>query len=52
MRAVQSSLEQATSIADVAMAAGTSISDLLNQLKAKIVSAMDPSQGRQLADPC
>jgi flagellin len=44
MGAVQSSLNRATSIADVAMTAGTSISDLLNQLKAKIVSAMDPSQ--------
>ncbi|HWE44620.1 MAG TPA: flagellin [Caulobacteraceae bacterium] len=44
MGAVQSSLNRATSIADVAMTAGTAISDLLNQLKAKIVSALDPSQ--------
>jgi flagellin len=42
--AVTESLNRATSIADVAQTAGTAISDLLNQIKAKIVSAMDPSQ--------
>ncbi len=40
---VQMSLNRATSIADVASTAGQSISDLLTQLKAKVVSAMDPS---------
>jgi flagellin len=40
---VKSSLDRATSIADVAMTAGQSISDLLTQMKAKVVSAMDPS---------
>ncbi len=42
--AVTQSLNRATSIADVASTAGTAISDLLNQIKAKVVSAMDPSQ--------
>jgi flagellin len=41
--AVKMSLDRATSIADVSMSAGESISDLLNQLKEKVVSAMDPS---------
>lgn len=41
--AVQSSLNRATSIADVASTAGASISDLLVQMKANVVSAMDPS---------
>jgi flagellin len=41
--AVQSSLNRATSIADVASTAGTAISDLLNQIKAKVTAAMDPS---------
>jgi flagellin len=43
LSAVKMSLDRATSIADVSMAAGESISDLLNQLKEKVVSAMDPS---------
>jgi flagellin len=43
---VKASLNRATSITDVAMTAGESISDLLNQLKEKVVGAMDPS-----ADP-
>jgi flagellin len=41
--AVKMSLDRATSIADVALAAGESVSDLLNQLKEKVVAAMDPS---------
>jgi flagellin len=41
--AVQSSLNRATSIADVAQTAGSAISDLLNQIKTKVVAAMDPS---------
>ncbi|MDQ0463925.1 flagellin [Caulobacter ginsengisoli] len=43
LSAVKMSLDRATSISDVSMAAGESISDLLNQLKEKVVSAMDPS---------
>jgi flagellin len=41
--AVKSSLDRASSIADVAMTAGESISDLLNQIKEKVVAAQDPS---------
>jgi flagellin len=41
--AVKSSLDRATSIADVAMAAGTTVSDLLNEIKEKVVAAQDPS---------
>src|SRR5277367_124385 len=41
--AVKSSLDRATSIADVASTAGTTISDLLVQMKTKVVAAMDPS---------
>ncbi|MDB5440761.1 MAG: fljL [Caulobacteraceae bacterium] len=40
---VKMSLDRATSIADVAATAGQSVSDLLVQLKEKIVGAMDPS---------
>ncbi len=43
LSAVASSMDRATSILDVAMAAGESISDLLNQLKQKVVAVMDPS---------
>ncbi|CAN5261927.1 flagellin [soil metagenome] len=53
LSAVKSSLDRATSIADVAMSAGESISDLLNQLKEKVVAAKDTSlktQSRQLLD--
>jgi len=53
LSAVKQSLDRATSIADVAMAAGESISDLLNQLKEKVVAAKDISlktQSRQLLD--
>jgi flagellin len=51
LSAVKSSLDRATSIADVALSAGESISDLLNQLKEKVVAAKDSSlktQSRQL----
>jgi flagellin len=41
--AVKMSLDRATSITDVTLAAGQSVSDLLVQIKAKIVAAMDPS---------
>ncbi len=41
--AVKQSLDRAASIADVAMTAGASISDLLNEIKAKVVAAQDPS---------
>ncbi|WP_394764367.1 flagellin [Phenylobacterium sp.] len=41
--AVKSSLDRATSIADVASAAGATISDLLVQMKANVVAALDPS---------
>jgi len=40
---VRMSLDRATSIADVASAAGQTISDLLVQMKEKVVAAMDPS---------
>jgi flagellin len=43
LSAVTDSLNRATSIADVATAAGQSISDLLNTLKQKVVAAQDPS---------
>jgi flagellin len=51
--AVKQSLDRATSIADVALTAGESISDLLNELKEKVVAAKDVSlktQSRQLLD--
>ena len=41
--AVRQSLNRAQSIADVAMAAGGTISDLLNEIKGKVVAAQDPS---------
>jgi flagellin len=41
--AVKTSLDRATSIADVASSAGASISDLLVQMKANVVAALDPS---------
>ncbi len=43
LAAVKMSLDRATSIADVTLAAGESISDLLLQIKEKVVAAMDPS---------
>jgi flagellin len=53
LSAVRQSLDRATSIADVALVAGESISDLLNQLKEKVVAARDTSlktQSRELLD--
>lgn len=53
LSSVKSSLDRATSIADVALAAGESVSDLLNQLKEKVVAAKDTSlatQSRVLLD--
>ena len=43
LSAVTDSLNRATSISDVASAAGQSISDILNSMKQKVVAAMDPS---------
>jgi len=51
LSAVKQSLDRATAIADVALTAGESISDLLNQLKEKVVAAKDLSlktQSREL----
>ena len=41
--AVRMSLDRASSIADVALAAGESISDLLSEMKEKVLSAQDSS---------
>jgi len=43
LNAVKMSLDRANSIADVSMTAGQSVSDLLVQLKEKVVAAMDTS---------
>lgn len=43
LSAVKMSLDRATSIADVSLTAGESISDLLLQIKENVVAAMDPS---------
>jgi flagellin len=43
LQAVTESLNRANSIADVATAAGANISDLLNQMREKVVGAMDTS---------
>src|ERR1700755_3612940 len=43
LSAVKMSLDRATSIADVSATAGETISDLLVQLKEKVVTAMDNS---------
>jgi flagellin len=51
LNAVRMSLDRATSVADVALSAGETISDLLNQLKEKVVAANDESlktQSREL----
>ncbi len=53
LNAVKQSLDRATSIADVALSAGESVSDLLNQLKEKVTAANDSSlktQSRELLD--
>ena len=47
LSAVKQSLDRATSIADVALSAGESVSDLLNQLKEKVVAAKDVSLSTQ-----
>ncbi|SRR5690606_17783874 len=47
LAAVQMSLDRATSIADVALAAGETISDMLNQLMEKVVAANDESLDTQ-----
>lgn len=41
--AVKMSLDRATSISDVAATAGQSVSDLLTQMKQKVVAGLDPS---------
>lgn len=41
---VKTSLDRATSVADVSLAAGESISDLIIQMRQKAVAASDPSQ--------
>lgn len=41
---VKTSLDRATSVADVTLAAGESISDLIIQMRQKAVAASDPSQ--------
>ncbi len=43
LAAVKMSMDRAKSISDVAATAGASISDLLVQMKEKVVAAMDPS---------
>jgi flagellin len=43
LSAVKMSLDRAQSIAEVSMTAGESVSDLLVQMKEKVVSAQDPS---------
>jgi flagellin len=43
LSAVKMSLDRAQSISEVSMAAGASVSDLLVQMKEKVVSAQDPS---------
>ncbi len=53
LSAVRMSLDRATSVSDVALTAGETVSDLLNTLKEKVVAAMDPSidtQSRQALD--
>ena len=43
LAAVKMSMDRAKSISDVAATAGATISDLLVQMKEKVVAAMDPS---------
>ena len=47
LSAVKISLDRATSIADVSLTAGGSVSDLLVQMKEKVVAAQDPSLDAQ-----
>jgi len=44
MGAVKQSLDRAISTVDIALAGGESVSDLLNQMRAKAVAAADPGQ--------
>jgi flagellin len=44
LQAVKTSLDRATSLADVTLAAGEAISDLIIQMRQKAVAASDPSQ--------
>ncbi len=44
LEAVKTSLDRATSLADVTLAAGEAISDLIIQMRQKAVAASDPSQ--------
>jgi len=43
LQAIKSSLDRGQSIADVAMTAGAQISDLLNQIKAKVTAQLEPN---------
>jgi flagellin len=43
LNAVKTSLNRATSIADVALTVGATVSDLLVQMREKVISSMDPS---------
>lgn len=47
LSAVKMSLDRAQSISDVSMSAGQSVSDLLVQMKEKVVAAQDPSLDAQ-----
>jgi flagellin len=47
LEAVKTSLDRATSLADVSLAAGESISDLIIQMRQKAVAASDPSQSAE-----
>ena len=47
LNAVKMSLDRATSITDVALAAGESVSDLLTQMREKVVAAKDTSLSTQ-----
>jgi flagellin len=50
LSAVKMSLDRATSVAQVTMSAGESVSDLLVQIKEKVVGAMDPSISQSSRD--
>jgi flagellin len=50
LAAVKMSLDRATSLTQVTMSAGESVSDLLVQIKEKVVGAMDPSISQNSRD--
>jgi len=50
LSAVKMSLDRATSVSQVTMSAGESVSDLLVQIKEKVVGAMDPSISQSSRD--